>query len=340
MGEGRPSRYLLSTAAALRGRRAQQRAGRGGDIGLPHQAFADQEASPCRLAAGARRSAGVKMPLSPTAMRSFGTQRRELSRWSRSEVSKRAQVAVVERRSGGDSKLQRAVELVARHGLRPAHPCPVRSAVSSSSFASRRRRQLAMMIEDAIGAPGACFHHLDRGRSMKSLRSTGSEAAARAAARNSGCPGTTARRSAPTGTPRRRPHRPGASGGGSKSARIRPFDGLAFLISAISAKSPARQCGSRVAWREAARRRRSIAWRRFELGERMRALGRGDLLALVGLDLLSECRPSGSPSLETATRLRSRRGGRARVDRLGARAPAAFLQVLRRDRRRSAPRPR
>ena len=35
------------------------------------------------------------------------------------------------------------------------------------------------------------------------------------------------------------PHRPAASAGGDRNRdRIRPFEGLAFLISAISAKSP------------------------------------------------------------------------------------------------------
>ena len=71
---------------------------------------------------------------------------------------------------------------------------------------------------------------------MKSLRSTGSAHAARACAKMLGRAlerGRVGR--APTGRWRRPPHRRAASAGGSKSARIRPFDGLAFLISAISA---------------------------------------------------------------------------------------------------------
>ena len=73
-------------------------------------------------------------------------------------------------------------------------------------------------------------------------------------------PGSSGRRSAPTGRPRRRPRRPRASAGGSKSARISPFDGEAFLISAISARRPGAAARSRAA-REAARRRGGLGAR-------------------------------------------------------------------------------
>ncbi len=70
------------------------------------------------------------------------------------------------------------------------------------------------------------------------MRSTGSDVAARAAARCSGAPWkygssvSTERHVAPPLAYAR------ASDGGSKSARMRPFDGLAFFTSAISAGSP------------------------------------------------------------------------------------------------------
>src|SRR3954451_6296107 len=73
---------------------------------------------------------------------------------------------------------------------------------------------------------------------MKSLRSAGSLVAARAAVRYSGLPWKegasvkTERHVAPPAS------YASASAGGSKSARINPFDGLAFLISAINANAP------------------------------------------------------------------------------------------------------
>jgi len=92
-----------------------------------------------------------------------------------------------------------------------------------------------MIDQDAIGAMGAGFHHLI-GVEHEILAQHRQMVAARAvtmkiemALERRRYPST------PTGTPRRRPHRPLPARGGSKSARINPFDGEAFLTSAISA---------------------------------------------------------------------------------------------------------
>ena len=53
-------------------------------------------------------------------------------------------------------------------------------------------------------------------------------------------PGSWARRSAPTGRPRRRPHRPGPGPAGRSRRGSGPWTGEAFLISAIRARRPGR----------------------------------------------------------------------------------------------------
>ena len=92
-------------------RRAQQRAGRGGDIALPHQAFADQEGLRCRRRASRARSAGVKMPLSPTDDAVARHHAAPGVRWLSSVVSKVLQVAIVDA-DQTRTQSQRALELV------------------------------------------------------------------------------------------------------------------------------------------------------------------------------------------------------------------------------------
>ena len=63
---------------------------------------------------------------------------------------------------------------------------------------------------------------------------------------------------------------------------MRPFDGLAFLTSAISAGRPSARCASIAAAKP--RAGAAVAARRFDLGLRHRRFRGGDLLALVGFD--------------------------------------------------------
>ena len=89
--------------------RRQQRARRRGDVGLAHQAFADQEGVHAALASRCR-SAWLAMPLSAMTMRFFGTRGASLSVVS-SVVSKVFEVAIVDADQPA-VELQGAVELV------------------------------------------------------------------------------------------------------------------------------------------------------------------------------------------------------------------------------------
>ena len=72
--------------------------------------------------------------------------------------------------------------------------------------------------------------------------------------------------------------------GGSKSARIRPLDGLAFFTSAIRPNSPDSLLGLQRGAKAA--HRIGIAGACFHLGQLQPVLGGGDLLFLVGENLV------------------------------------------------------
>ena len=120
---------------------------RRGHVGLPHQAFADEEG---RMLAAASRamSAGVKMPLSPTATRSrgnSGASRRATS----SVVIEGLQVAVVD---ADQPRFRAAARARARPrcGPRRARPCrnrALRLELARGGVVDRRHDD-----EDAVGA--------------------------------------------------------------------------------------------------------------------------------------------------------------------------------------------
>ena len=128
-----------------------------------------------------------------------------------------------------------------------------------------------------------------------------------------------------------------ASAGGSKSARIRPFDGLAFLISAISAKSPR---GELAAMAAAKPRGGDCRLRqRFERRERHCAPSPPRSPRACRLRSSAGCRPCG------VTRSRLRPAGRGAPcapppDRCDLRASATPPSGPAPRRRRPAPPPR
>jgi hypothetical protein len=74
-----------------------------------------------------------------------------------------------------------------------------------------------------------------------------------------------------------------ASAGGLKSSRIRPLDGLAFLISAISPHWPVAMRASSAGLKP---RTGANRWPDLEFGPRQACLGARHFLALVGRDLV------------------------------------------------------
>ena len=191
-------RLHAGCAPAARGSRRRRRPAASG--------FRRPGTSTCRPWRGGSRSAGVKMPLSPTTMRSAGPCGAS-ARWSSSVVSKVFRLRLLMPISR-DLQLQRArrarlvvhldqhVHAVART---PRPPGRLRGRV-----VDRRHDD-----QDAVGAPGARLGHLiglvheilaqRRQRGRRARRGQDTPA----------CPGTTARRSAPTGRPRRPPRRRG-----------------------------------------------------------------------------------------------------------------------------------
>ena len=234
-------------------------------------------------------SASVKMPLSPTTMRSARDQRRELLADAERDLEG-AQIPVVDADELGAER-QRAVE------FRPV----VHLDQHVHAEIVRRVDQRARLLvgdarhddEDAIRAPGARLEDLI-GLEQEILaqgRQAGRLAGLRSGIR--ACPGTTARRSERKGRSRRPPHRRCARRGGSKSARMRPFEGLAFLTSAMRAGRPSARCRSMAA----AKPRGGAAARgaTLHLGLRDGRLRGRDLLALIGFDAGENVAHAASP---------------------------------------------
>ena len=226
------TRHGIHRGRRERGVAREQRARRRSDVGSAASGFRRPGRSTMPALASRARSAGVKMPLSPTMTRSGGTSCASRSQVA-SVVSKVLQVAVVDA-DQPRFQPQRALEL----GLVVHLDQHVHAERERRRFELARRSAsstAAMMMRMQSAPQRARFRHLIgvEHEILAQRRQRGRPRAPRADDRAR--PGTTARRSAPTGRPRRPPHRPRASAGGSKSSRISPFDGLAFLISAISA---------------------------------------------------------------------------------------------------------
>ena len=204
--------------------------------------------------------------------------------------------------------------------------------------------------QDRVGAQRPRFGHLP-GIDQELLAQAGQGGRRRARRRDARRrPGSSARRSAPTGRPRRPPRRRGRCAGGSKSARIRPLDGEAFLISAISG-----QAARRVRPRSRPRESRAAAARPRSRRRRSRPgdgrPARCDLLALVGGDLVEDVAhscavrwPSTRPSRAAAAPPRCRstapparplRAGSRPCRRPGRPRPRSAARC--RDRRRARP---
>ena len=196
---------------------------------------------PCR--ASRSQSAWVKMPLSETSSRSAGT-----SAASRSDVS--SAVAKLRRSRllmpiSFERQLQRPLQLVlVMHFDQHIHAELERGVFERARLVVGKAGH---DDQDGVGAPGARLvdlvgleHEILAQRRQCRGVARRRQIFRRALERR-------ARRSAPRGTPHRLPHRRGPSAGGSKSARIKPLDGLAFLISAISANSPPARLASSAA---------------------------------------------------------------------------------------------
>ena len=212
-----------------------------------------------------------------------------------------AQVAVVDA-DQPRLQLQRALELIfvvhfdqhVHAIVRTRHLRSSRAAASSTA---------AMMIRMQSAPQRARFRHLigleheilaqRRQRRGRARRGRGIPAG----------PGTTARRSAPRGRRRRPPHRPRERG------RIEIGADQALRRARLLDLGDQRVVAGRDACARSPRGSRAAAAAAFasasSVGERLRALRRGDLLALVGFDLGRGCRSSGS------RRSRPRSAGRA-----------------------------
>ena len=129
------------------------------------------------------RSAGVKMPLSPTTTRSSGT--RGASRSADLERGDEGlEVAVIdadERRFEPERTLELGVVV---HLEQHVHAEPIAAASISAAAPSSSAAMMMRMQSAPIARASATWY----GSYMKSLRSTGRSVAARAATRNSGEP--------------------------------------------------------------------------------------------------------------------------------------------------------
>ena len=228
-------------------------------------------------------SAGVKMPLSPTSMRSFGTIGASVS-LTASVVSKvrRSRLLMPIRR---DLQLQRPVELglvvhLDQHVHAEVDARPSSSAPASASLTRRHDDQ------DAVGAERARLEHLI-GLEHEILAQRRQVDGAPRRDQIAGA----ALEEAAVGQHRQAGGAAGLVGagqaGGSKSARIRPLDGLAFLISAISAGRPAAMVRSSAARKPRGRRLRPCACASISAGG-VACLGGGDLGALGDFDRLED----------------------------------------------------
>jgi hypothetical protein len=139
MGEGGAGFDFFALPAMIARRsRGEQRLRRRRDVGLPHQAFPDQEGGLMPTRSRRATSAGVKMPLSPTLRRSRRDHRRQRS-LAVSVVSKVRRLRLLmpiigERRFSARSSS-------AGRGPRSAHPCPSRwRRLRCHAPAHRRRR--------------------------------------------------------------------------------------------------------------------------------------------------------------------------------------------------------
>ena len=298
----------------------EQRARCRRDIGLPHQAFADQEGRHAD-AFEPRKIRGRKNAALADHQAISGDQRRQRLA-GRKRGLEGAQIAVVDA-DHRRTKFQRAIELGAVVDFdQHVHAVRDRGVLDVLCRAVVERRH---DDQDAVGAVGAGFRHLigveheilaqHRQIGRRARRHHEIEMALeRRRVRQHG----EARRAAGLiGFCQRRRIEIGADQtlGGRRLLDL----GDQRIVAA----------GELVLDRahKAARRRRGLR-QRFDARERMRALGRGDLLALVGLDLGQDIgHRFASQAVGNRDQLFQLRRRRAAVERFGADGDA-FLQIL------------
>ena len=185
--EGDRGHAFLPCAGTTRMRRrgsAEQRGQRRAGIGRAHERLADQE-----------RVHAVPAHARDVALRDDAAlgDDQPVGRHARQQVERRVAATRLKLRRlrllmpmSGVGSAQRALELGARRAPRPARPCRVARAAPRAPPAARRRARATMSRMQS--APSARDSATWYASTMKSLRSTGSAHAARAATRSSAAP--------------------------------------------------------------------------------------------------------------------------------------------------------